>query len=611
MKENKTNSWEFEVNQNVLNIITPPGLEFGKSGMMSGENYAKCVYISSYPTNPKFGWLSKICSIEGTTASAEFRPTDSGPLIQRCDEQVNQLNQSLNSKKNESERQGIEESIDDIRNMIHRVNRKKEKVGYLNIMLKIEASTQEKLEERFKTVNSIVTSMGASIRNFTFNQDKAYQSIAPYGVPKEELQDMGERNMPLSTFLGGFANASSGINDGFGFLIGKSEDGKPIILNTWTRDGDRTNSNWFISGVQGVGKSTFIKALIFLEYALGSKIIILDPDSEYHEAVMNIGGKVINCGGGLGGRINILQVRPVPKLDDNDNPEKDDIYQDEGKGVSALALHFQTVRTFFRLYKKSITELHMAKLEEVLEKTYLRFHIDWNTDITGYKPSQFPILSDLYEDILHEYEADPNDNILKELVAYLRSISIGADSYIFNGQTDIEFNTEVVDLDVSSLIDGDKNVLEAQFHNINTWVWQQASRDRTEKVLYFLDEGYLYIDPDFPDLMKFLKNYSKRCRKYESGILFITHSVVDVLDKAIKRQGQALIDGACYKFIMGTDGKNLKETKELFDLTEAETNILAAKKRGRGLLFAGSRRVSATIKVSDKFMKMMGKAGGR
>jgi len=81
------------------------------------------------------------------------------------------------------------------------------------------------------------------------------------------------------------------------------------------------------------------------------------------------------------------------------------------------------------------------------------------------------------------------------------------------------------------------------------------------------------------DLLKFMRNISKRARKYEAGIMFITHSVVDVLDPEVKRLGQALIDNACYKFIMGCDGKNLEETKKLFNLSEKQENILSAKKR--------------------------------
>lgn len=416
--------------------------------------------------------------------------------------------------------------------------------------------------------------------------------------------------MPLSTFIGGFVNAASGINDGIGFLIGKSENGKPIILNTWKRGGDRTNTNWFITGVPGVGKSAFAKFIFMLEYALGCKIIILDPEREFIDLTLNMGGKVINCCGGAGGRINPLQVRPAPKLD-ADEALEDEFFKDEGRGMSDLALHFQTFRTFMKLYKKDINDEEMAKLEEILEKTYQRFNITWKTDISKLKNEDFPIFKDLYNDILEADKNEPDNPIIKKLKSYLRSISIGADSFIWNGHTDIEADSDFIDLDISALLDADENILRAQFHNINSWVWQLVAADRTERILYGIDEGYLIVDPDNPQAIAFTKNFSKRCRKYEAGLLFITHSVVDVLDPAVKRHGQALIDNACFKFIMGTDGKNLEETKDLFNLTEAEQALLLSKQRGKGLLYAGSKRIAAQIVIPETFLSLMGASGGR
>lgn len=610
MAANKT---ELQVNQNLLNMITPTGLSFKKTSHMVGENYAKCITVSKYPNNPEYGWLAKIIQIEGTTASIEFHPTESGPLINRCNEQVKQLRIDLADTKDESVKQNKQKAIDDIVNMIKRISINGEVVGYINIILQIQAATEEKLDERVKKVNAIITSIGGSTRTLSPYQKEAYKSVAPYGLPNEKLTDIGIRNMPLSTFIGGFANSASGINDGIGFLIGRSENGKPVIIDTWKRGNDRTNTNWIVTGVPGVGKSAFTKFICELEYALGCKIIILDPEREFIDLTRNMGGKVINCCGGAGGRINPLQVRPAPRIeaDDEMEQEKDEYYRDEGHGMSDLALHFQTLRTFIKLYKKDISDLEMARLEEILETTYNRFHITWDTDITKLKNNEFPIFKDLYEDILEAADKYPDDPIYKNLKSYFRSISIGADSFIWNGFTDIEADSDFIDLDISALLDSDDNIYKAQFHNVNSWVWQQIAKDRTERILYVMDEGYLIVDPDNPQPMAFTKNISKRIRKYEGGLIFITHSVVDILDPSVKRYGQAIIDNACFKFIMGTDGKNLKETKDLFNLTEAEESLLLSKQRGKGLLFAGSVRVAAQIEIPQKFMNLMGKTGGR
>lgn len=596
-------------NQHILNLITPSGLEISRSSLMIGENYGKCVTVTRYPTNPDYGWLSAITAIEGTTASIEFRPTDSGALIERCNEQIKQYNIDLNTTSEESEIQRKEKAIKDIRSMIKRINQDGEVVGYLNIMLLVQASSEKKLDERMKKVTSITSTFGCNTRNLTFLQKDAFQSIAPYGIPKEKLSDIGERNMPFSTFIGGFANASSGINDGIGYLLGKTDiRGKSVILNTWKRGGDRTNSNWLITGLPGVGKSATVKDIVIREFGLGTKIIFIDPEREYVDLVNNLHGDVINCGGGKRGKINPLQVRITPKLENDE--EGEDFYEDKGNGMGDLALYFQTLRTFFKMYRRSITESQLAKLEETLEELYRNFNIVWDTDISKLNNNEFPIMEDLYK-LIEEKAEESKDKDFEVLRYLLRSIAKGADSNLWNGYTEMESDAEIIDLDISALLEADEEVQKAQYYNILTWAWQKMSTNRNEKILLVVDEAYLLVDPEAPQALIFLRNVSKRIRKYEGGLLVITHSVVDLLDESVKRHGQAIIDNSCFKFIMGTDGKNLADTKKLFNLTEAEESLLLSKQRGKGILFAGSSRIALKIEIPPEFMKLMGNAGGR
>ncbi len=137
------------------------------------------------------------------------------------------------------------------------------------------------------------------------------------------------------------------------------------------------------------------------------------------------------------------------------------------------------------------------------------------------------------------------------------------------------------------------------------------SRDRKERVLLVCDEAYLMIDPHVPQSLMFLRNVEKRSRKYESGLVIISHSVVDFLSPEIKMYGQALLDIPCIKLLMGCDGKNLQETKELYNLTDAETELLEAKKRGHALFVIGSKRLHINFEIPAYKFAYMGTAGGR
>ena len=614
-----------DLNEHILNIITPSGIDYDNTHANIGENVGKIYCISRYPAeNIKYGWLAALCQLEGTITSIEFRRTDADNLIDVYNKKIAQLKGDRTTAKVESDKQLIDKAIKDLEGLIQKIAVQKEPVGYVNIMLYIRHTDSRMLEDRIKRVSGAVAVAQCKLLNLKYKQLQAMKCMAPYGIPSQQVARMGERNMPISTFLGGFPMANAGINDPGGYWLGRtSRTNRVVILNQWIRSNDRVNSNWFISGLPGSGKSTAIKKIQTCEYSFGTKIITLDPEEEYVDlaAHPDINGDVIDCAGGSTGRINPLQVRYSPRIteDDLNDGEKlnDYMVYDEEMGISDLALHIQNLRVFFKLYfgAESFDAGIKTALEECIIEVYRDFHITWDTEIAFLQPEDYPVIRDLYNKVeekskkpdLSQYKQSVYDR-LKDL---LYSIAYGADQFVWNGPTTINPQSDFIVLNCSKLLELDENVKRAQFFNLTSWAWHEMSKDRSQKVIFGIDEGYLCVDPDYPDLMKFVRNVSKRDRKYEAGLMFITHSAVDVLDPAVKRFGQAIIDNSCYRFIMGTDGKNLQETVDLFNLTEGEQTILASKSRGVGILFAGSVRLDMRLEVSNEMLEMFGKRGGR
>ncbi len=395
-----------------------------------------------------------------------------------------------------------------------------------------------------------------------------------------------------------FHFGGGGLNDGKGFVFGKDTNGGIIVLDTWKREVDRTNSNFVVMGTSGVGKSTAVKHLILNEYMKDTKIIVIDPEREYKTLCQNLGGDWINVAGSNGSIINPLQIKPTP-LDD----EKEDTvgYKDEGNGLGAMALHIQNVRSFFKLLFPELTYNQSIIINENLELLYNKFGIDWETDISSFKNTDFPNMRDLYEQInsklrdLEKRSIDVYD--YRVVVSLLRDISMGADSKIFNGHTTVKTNSKCIVLDTFSLQNSDERIKKAQYYNILTYCWDIISKNKEEKVLLICDEAYLMIDTQVPQSLVFLRNISKRCRKYNGGIIIISHSVVDFLDPSIKMYGQAILDMACYKILMGSDGQNLEEMKTLYKLTEAETDLIYSRQMGLGLFMAGTTRLSIRFDI--------------
>ena len=337
----------------------------------------------------------------------------------------------------------------------------------------------------------------------------------------------------------------------------------------------------------------------------------MTQNGEYKELTENLEGDWLNVGSGAGGVINPLQIKDVP-LDDDD--EKDKVFKDEVKGLGAMALHFQSLRTFFKLLFPELTSIQIALLEETLEELYNSFNIYWNTDISGFKNIDFPIMYDLYE-LINKKTKTVYDNGKKQdyeiLQSLIRTIAVGADSALFNGYTSIQTKTNFICLDTHNLQDASERVKKAQYFNILTYCWELMSKDREEKTMLVCDEAYLLIDPQVPQSLVFLRNIAKRCRKYEGSLCIISHSIVDFLDDSVKMYGQAILDMATYKVLMGTDGKNLEETTELFKLSEYQADFLYAKKRGYAIFIIGAYRILVKFDIFPYEFTYFGKAGGR
>lgn len=592
---------EIKVNNSLLNIITPiTGMEYKQNKIRIGDNFAKIYTIIKYPKNIKMGWLSKICNIPNTIAVQIFEPSDNTLLIENMSKGIRQSEMIYDSSSDALERKRALREIDDGQEILDKVEVRGETVGYMTNLIMVVAEDEETLNKRCKRVESIICAMQLKLRNLAYLLKESYECIAPFHTIDSNIQQIARRNILMPDFIGGFPFGGGGLNDGKGFIFGKDINGGIVVLDIWKREMDRTNSNFVIMGTSGVGKSTATKHLLLNEYMKKTKLLIIDPEGEYKTLCKKLNGDWINTVGYNGQMINPLQIKPVPLDDDNEEIEG---YTDEGNGLGAMALHIQSVRPFFYLLFPEITYNQMSILIECLEELYNSFNIFWNTDISKLKNTEFPILKDLYNLVerkvekLYKEKIDITDcRIVQNL---LRDVSIGADSSIFNGYTTVNINSNCIVFDTSSLQNSDERLKKAQYYNILTYCWEQMSKDISERKLLVCDEAYLMIDVHVPQSLVFLRNIAKRCRKYNGGIIVISHSVVDFLDPSIKMYGQSILDMACYKVLMGSDGQNLEEMKELYKLTEAEYDLIYSRQMGQALFMAGTNRLTVKFDIFD------------
>ena len=571
-----------EYNFYLINLLTPVGgFKFDRNKIYVGDRYVKIYTIMHYPSNMELGWLGKLVDEIGAIFSINIEPTDNAELLEGLDRRIRDATALAKLAKNESSKQLKEQEIKEASEIISRILQNNEVVSYLSIYILVSDENENNFIRKSKEIEKEVIKQKLKIRPLTnFLLKEGYKSVAPYFTIQENLNNYFRRNILTSTFTGGFLFNKNTFIDKQGYYLGINEKGGIVIFNLWQKDSDRTNSNMVVVGSSGSGKSVAVKHIAYNEIP-NSKILIIDPENEYSYLCENLGGKIINCNGGeRGGILNPLQIRT-----------------DREENTNSLALHFQFLRTFFSILYPSLQDMEFSTLELLLEELYEKFNITKNTDISKLKNTDFPKLEDLYF-FIEEKNKQSGNEIFEKILSLIRPICIGQSADIWNGYTNIDIDTDMTVFNTSSMHKFQEQYKRAQYYNIMSYCWDFLSRDVNERTILIADECHMLIDPNIPQTLEYLKNISKRARKYNASIIVITQSIEDFLNEKIRLYGQSLFTNSTYILFFKLDGQDLNDVQETFKLTDKETQLIYNAKIGEALFTAGIRKIFINMQIN-------------
>ena len=536
------------------------------------------------------GWLAKLTEDVGAIFSINIEPIDNAQLIEHLDARIRDASSLSKIAKNESIKQVREAEVKEASEIIGRMINNNEVVSYLTIYICISAQNEQDLISKCKEVERVVQKLKLKIRPVTnFLLKSGFKAVAPFFTIQKDLTEYFKRNILTSSFTGGFLFNTNTFIDKEGYCFGINKNGGIIIFNIWKKDYDRTNSNMVIVGSSGSGKSLATKHIIYNELPR-TKLLIIDPEAEYTYLAKKLKGKIIECGGSNSGyTLNPLQVR---------------INKDDEEKLNALAIHFQFLHTFFEILFPSLTDIEFSILDRVLEELYLKFNITTNTDVSRLENTEFPLLEDLYYLLENKNKVEYKPEYEK-LLSLIRPISIGQASSLWNGYTDITVDTGLTVFNTKNMQEFQIQYKRAQYYNIMSYAWEIISKNKDEFDCLIADECHVLVDPNIPQTLEYVRNISKRARKYNSSIIVITQSIEDFLNEKIKLYGQSLLANSTYKLFFKMDGQDLRDVVKVFSLSKKEEELIYNAKRGECLLSAGNRKIFVNVKVPHKELQII------
>lgn len=592
---------------NIREQIAPKGLEFKSNEFVISDKYACILTVISYPKFIYPGYLSSLTSMSGIKIVIKHIPLPFSSISKMLNKELADLRQRYQEEKDQTIQERIRQDYESLEMFTSELAANQSKVYDFQMHVMITANTQEELDAKKLQIKNYLEAMEMRAIPLRFEQDKVLKSILPiYG--KQDIEDRIGTPIPSQTISAMYPFIFDSIKDpGLSTLLGIDFSGGVILFNQFLyqikKENNRNNANMIMLGTSGSGKSTAAKLLLRSHIRNGNQIVVIDPEGELEEMAKTFGGDFISLGkGGDFGMINPLEV-----IIDADEDE-----MKQGLGYTVFTRTLQTIKAFLKYYDPGIAEDVVNMFSEVVQETYKRFGMDFNSDFTKFNSSDFPTFKDVYATIkgrlMSMTEKTHEKDILENLEIKIRPI-VKELRYYFDGHTTIKPRSNFIVFNIRELMNADTNIRNALFFNILKYAWGLTLNSNINTVM-MVDEAHVLLSGGNTLGADFLAQIQRRARKYNTGTIIITQQPTDFCDPSVITQGKAIFDNASYYLVMGLRKQAVDDLAKLVDLNDNEKESIKQYNQGEALFICGSRRMRINIIVSDEELDSFGSGGG-
>ena len=587
--------------------LAPKGLHFHPSEFEISDKYATIMTVVSYPKYISPGYLSSLTSMAGIKIVIKHIPVPFQEMAKMLNKQVAELKDKYQNERDQTVRERIRQDAESLEYFTSMLAGSQAKIFDFQMHIMISADTKEDLELKKVNVKNYLDAMELKAISLRFEQEKVLKSILPI-FPKQDVEERIGTPIPSVTIAAMYPFIFDSIKDpGLSTLLGVDFSGGVILFNQFLykirKENNRNNANMIILGTSGSGKSTSAKLMLRTHIRNGCQIVIIDPEDEFRDMTRLYGGDTVDIGkGGEFGLINPLEVI----IDADDEEIK------QGLGYTVLTRTLQFLKAFMKYYDPSIEEDVLTMFSEVVQDTYKRFGVDFNTDFSRYTSQDYPTFSDVYATIkgrlMSMTDQTQERDIMERLELKVRPITKELKFY-FDGHTTIRKGSDFMVFNIKELMNSDSNIRNALFFNVLKYAWGLCLDFNVDTVL-MVDEAHVLLGDKNAMGADFLAQVQRRARKYNTGTIIITQQPSDFSDPAVITQGKAIFDNASYYLVMGLKKQAVEDLGLLIDLNDNEKESIKRYSQGEALFVCGNRRMRINVAVTNEELDSFGTGGG-
>lgn len=594
-----------------FDLIAPGAVKFYVDYYILGDSYRCAWAIREYPpTTSAQAILARFGEREGVTLRIYSRIVDAAEQ-RKIIQNATRKNRMLSTSNDVQETINAEGNLEDVVELLANMRREREPLLHCAVFIELQAQSLDKLKELQAEIVMELTREKLSVDRLTLRQKEGFLSVHPAGYNAFGVEY--ERVLPASSTANLYPFSYSGKTDPQGFYIGRDRFGTNILVDFDRRAEDVTNGSALILGNSGQGKSYLLKLLLTNFRESGKDIIGLGVEGEYEDLCGNLGGCYLDFMSGQY-RINLLE----PKAWSDGQPELD--YAAEGDGIvpeafrkaTRLSQHIAFLKDFFRSYK-DFSDSHIDAIEIMVSRLYAKYGIGDSTDFDRLQPSDYPVLSDLYDLIEEEYKGYEQgqkslftDNLLRDISLGLYSMCKGSEARFFDGHTNIS-DDKFLFFGLKGLMETNRKLKDAVLFNLLSYMNHKLLVNGN--TVAAIDELYMYLSN--LTAIEYIRNASKRVRKKDSNIVLASQNIEDFLIDGIREYTKPLFSIPSHHFLFNAGSIDPQIYMDALQMEPSEFELIRYPERGICMYRCGNERYLLQVIAPEYKASLFGKAGGR
>jgi len=530
-------------------LIAPKHIKNSPDNIIVDDKYCKIIYADGYPRVVEPGFLDKIITLNGIFDISLFiEPISIEDMMLMLNKELQKQRADLFAAEMKSIiNPTLEIQYNDTRAVLEQLQKGNEKLFNISLYINCKAKNKEELELITKKVEAELNSMLIIPKLASFRMKDGLKSTIPFADNSLGIR----RNIttkPLSAFFP-FTSQFLQLNES-GIWMGLNKNDVPLINDIFKLP----NPNGMILASSGAGKSYWTKLFIMRQLLNGTKVMIIDPQSEYLRLLQQFNGQIVNFS-----RTSKTVINPLDLMG-HDYAEK---------RLSLLDL--------FAVMLGDVSEIQKAVLDRAITRTYERKGITENPKTWNNQP---PILGDLLDELekMSKSATVIEKETYRSLINRLSMYVDGVFSF-FNRQTHLDFNNILVGFIIGDM---PRQAKPLNMFLILDYVYMKMKKD-IERKLLVIDEAWSLLGR--AEDSEYVFEIVKTCRKFNMGLLLITQDVADLLQS---KAANAILQNSSYKLLMKQQAAVIEDVGKTFRLSQTEKEKLLTASVGEGILLMGN-----------------------